>query len=171
MPTIKKILVRVLATVGAISILCVCGYVIFPRVAFGPPGSFTSDTMSHSFPSPDGKYKAVLIMDAGGGAGSGYCNARILIIPASYDEQKAALERNRYIPSEGRYEIFSGICEDFHDHTGSPKLKWLSDDSLEVDLSINSTALFADDLRLRKSDDSKKVNVKYVIEYDPVPAQ
>jgi hypothetical protein len=156
---ITKILVRLLAAVGAVSIIALCGYVVVPRLSSAPGPS-----ASHSFPSPDGKYKAVLFMDAGGGMGTGYCSTKVLIIPKSYDEQKAALERNRYRPDEGRYEVYSGPCDDFDDHSISPKLNWATDNSLEIDLSINSTALFAHVFHLRKLDDSKQVNVKYVVE-------
>jgi hypothetical protein len=156
---ITKILVRLLAAVGAVSIIAFCGHVVVPRLA-----SSRGPSASHSFPSPDGKYKAVLFMDAGGGMGTGYCFTKVLIIPKSYDEQKAALERNRDSPAEGRYEVYSGPCDFFDDHSESPKLNWVADNSLEISLSINSTGLFAHDFHLRKSDDSKQVNVKYVIE-------
>lgn len=153
---VRKVVIGILAAVGVLAVL---DYLVprHARFVLLPGWSF------HSFPSPDAKYKAVYLIDAGGAAGSGYCNAKILIIPESLDERKAALEPNQYRADEGRYDVFAGPCDSFSDHEASPKLKWASDTSLEITLSINSSALFAEDFSLKKLDDSKQVNVKYVI--------
>jgi hypothetical protein len=149
---IKKILVRFLATVGACSLLGFGGYVVVSRLrpVLDPP-------LGHSLPSPDGKYKAMLLIEAGGGAGSGYCDTQVLIIPESYDERIAALKRNRY-------EVYSGGCDELPGHDGSPKLEWVSDNNLKITLSINSSAQEPEDVRLRKLDDSQQVRVTFVVE-------
>jgi hypothetical protein len=156
---ITKILVRFLAIVGAISILGFSGYVVVPilrPVLVPPPG--------HAFLSPDGKYKAVYVLDAGGGAGGGYCLAQVLIVPASYNERMAPLDRNRWRWDVEKYEVFFGPCDSFPDHTGSPKLEWISDNNLKIALSIQSTGLMPHDFRLRGVDDSRQVRVTFVVD-------
>jgi hypothetical protein len=156
---ISKVLLRFLAFVGAVSILGFCGYVVIPKLRpmLAPP-------LTHSFPSPDGKYKAALFIDAGGGIGTGYCQAQVLIVPASYDERTAALERNRDRSDVGKYEVFYGPCDEFSNHVGSPKLDWVSDNNLKIALSINSTALFPHDFRLKKIDSSQQIQVTFVVQ-------
>jgi hypothetical protein len=156
---ITKILVRFLAIVGAVSILGFCGYVVIPKllpILNIPPG--------HAFPSPDGKYKAVLIIDAGGGGGTGYCLGYVLIVPASYDERIAALERNRWRLDVGKYEVYYGPCDELPGHIISPNLEWVSDSNLRITLSIHSTALMPHDFRLRGMDDSHQVRVTFVVD-------
>ena len=95
--------------------------------------------------------------------GTGYCDAQVLIVPGSYDERTAALEPNRYRSDVGKYEVFSGPCDDLPNHDRSPKLEWASDNDLKITLSINSTALMPEDFRLKKLDDSQQVRVAFVI--------
>jgi hypothetical protein len=71
----------------------------------------------------------------------------------------------------GSYGVYSAQCDTFRDHSNSPKLRWTADYALEITFSINSTALVTRDVRLRKLDDSKQVNVRYVVENDPNPNQ
>lgn len=156
---IKKLLVRFLATVGAISIVGLGSYVVLRELApaLDPP-------TSRSFPSPNEKYRAALLTYAGGGAISPYCHNKVLVIPTALDEREAALTPNRYRSGEGKYEVYSAPCDSFRDHTNSPKVEWTADDALEITFSINSTALFTQDIRLRKLDDSKQVKVRYIVE-------
>src|SRR6267142_1529170 len=160
---IKKVLVGFLATVGAISIVGLAGYVVLRKLApaLDPP-------TSHSFTSPKGQYRAVLLTDAGGGGISPYCQNKVLVIPTSLNEHQAALTPNRHRSGEGKYEVYSAPCDLFQDHNNSPKLEWTADDALEITFSINSTALFTHEVRLRKLDDSKQVNVRYIVEYAPI---
>jgi hypothetical protein len=67
--------------------------------------------------------------------------------------------------------VYSAQCDTFFDHSNSPKLSWTADYALEIMFSINSTALVTSGVRLRKLDDSKQVNVRYVVEYHPISHQ
>jgi hypothetical protein len=99
----------------------------------------------------------------------GCFTGKVLVLPGSVDEKQAVLIPNQWRSAESKYEIYSAQCDSFRDHTHSPKLTWISDYELEITFSIKSTAAFTGGVRLRKLDDSKRVNLKYVVEYDPVP--
>jgi hypothetical protein len=99
----------------------------------------------------------------------GCFTGKVLVLPGSVDEKQAVLIPNQWRSAESQYEIYSAQCDSFRDHTHSPKLTWISDYELEITFSIKSTAAFTGGVRLRKLDDSKRVNLKYVVEYDPVP--
>jgi hypothetical protein len=147
--TIKKILIGFLAACGAVSIVALCGYFALGALSSGA----MVKPFSHSFPSPDGKYKAVLLTYAGGSAlGDAFCYDKILIVPASISDE---------IPN-ARYEVYSANCDIFDDHTPSPKLVWTADSTLEIAFSINSTALFGRNVFVKKTDDSKQVVVRYL---------
>src|SRR5262245_10048575 len=134
---IKKALVGLLMTVGAISIVALLGYFVLralPRAA--------EHVTSRSFPSPNGAYKAVLLsyLVEGGLAINSYCYDKVLVVPSSVDEQQAVSTPNKWRSAESKYEVYLGECDTFRDHTNSPKLAWIADYELEITFSIKSTA-------------------------------
>ncbi len=136
----KKMLMRFLAAIGALSIAGLGGYFALGALSSGAGVK----PFSHSFPSPNGQYKAVLLTFSGGSAlGDAFCYDKILVVPASVSND---------VPDE-RYEVYSAQCDLFADHSTSPKLKWTSDSALEITFSINSTALSSRTVRLKKADE------------------
>jgi hypothetical protein len=164
----KKILIGFLATIGAIALLGMCGFILLRELA----PTFATPEVTFSFPSQNGKYNAVILGFAGGGGLSPYCCDKVLVIPSSVDWREAYRTPNKYKSGEGRYEIFTKQCDSFRDQTGSTKpMNWITDNELQITFSINSSAIFTEDVHLRKLDDSKQVNVKYIVEYNPIPVQ
>ncbi|MBK5183248.1 hypothetical protein [Paraburkholderia domus] len=107
----------------------------------------------HSFPSPDGNYRAELLTWAGGGGISPYCHQALLVVPASVDVGQAGLA--------SRYTVYTGECDDFSDHGFSPKIVWMSSTALHVSFSINSTATLPATVRLKKIDVTGTVRVEF----------
>lgn len=106
-----------------------------------------------SFPSPDGSYRAELLTWAGGGGLSPYCSQALLVVPTSADVKQADLV--------SRYEVYSGQCDSFADHSFSPKIVWESGNVLHVSFSINSTFTSAASVKLKKTDTTGAVKVEF----------
>lgn len=103
--------------------------------------------------SPDGKYKAMKITFAGGGA-SPFCFDSISIIFAAYPDNFA--ERDK------AYEIYSAPCGSFADRAKSPKIEWLSNSGLQITYANNLAGLGAKQPRLKAVDVTKTVHVTFV---------
>ena len=73
--------------------------------------------------SPDGKYKAVKVTMAAGGA-SPFCFDSISVVFAAYP--------NNFAERDKAYEIYSGPCGSFADRQPSPKIDWLSATALQI---------------------------------------
>jgi hypothetical protein len=110
------------------------------------------------FPSPDAKFKAAVLMFAGGGALSPYCYEKVSIVPAAAPDRDAA---------ESRFEVYSGPCDSFSSRDNiieqSPMFEWLSNTELRMTISINSTAMAPRALWLRKQDASGKIRIEFVV--------
>jgi hypothetical protein len=99
--------------------------------------------------SPDGKYKAVKVTMAGGGA-SPFCFDSIAVVFAAYPDSFA--ERDK------AYEIYSGPCGSFADHQPSPKIEWFSNAALQITYANNSEKK----PKLKDIDVTKIVHVMFV---------
>jgi hypothetical protein len=147
---IGRILLWILATVGAVVIGL---YLIAAGLVTAIPGG-KSDRYVSVVLSPNRKFKAAQITYAGGGAISPYCENTVLVVPASIPDDVAEREK--------RYEVFSAECDTFADHSRSPKVEWISDSSLKITFSINSTALTGHKVSLKKIDTSGSVGLNFV---------
>jgi hypothetical protein len=99
--------------------------------------------------SPDGKYKAVKVTLAAGGA-SPFCFDSISVVFAAYPDNFA--ERDK------AYEIYSAPCGSFADHAPSPKIDWLSNTALQITHANNP----AKKPKLKAIDVTKIVHVTFV---------
>ncbi|WP_250504040.1 hypothetical protein [Caballeronia sp. AZ7_KS35] len=106
-----------------------------------------------SFTSPSGQYQAVLLTWVGGGGISPYCDEALLVIPSPKDQPQAKLKK--------RYEVYSGECGNFADHSPSPKITWRSDDVLRVTFSINGTAAWPKKVKMKMVDASGLVRIEF----------
>jgi hypothetical protein len=84
---------------------------------------------------------------------SPYCHQALLVVPASVDAGQAGLA--------SKYEVYSGDCDDFADHSFSPKIAWMTGNTLHVSFSINSTAALSATVKLKKIDTTRAVRVEF----------
>src|SRR5947208_720828 len=112
---VGKILLWTLAAIGGVVIGL---YLIAAGLVTAIPGR-KPDRYVSAVLSPNGKFKAAQITYAGGGAISPYCENTILVVPVSISDDVAEQEK--------RYEVFSAECDNFADHSRSPKVDWISD--------------------------------------------
>jgi len=101
--------------------------------------------------SPDGKFKAVKITLASGGA-TPFCvdniAVRLAVYPDDFDEHKNA------------YEVYAAPCGRFADGTPSPKIEWLSATSLRITAAPHPAN--AKNVRMKDIDITKTVHVTFV---------
>jgi hypothetical protein len=123
---IERIVVGVLATIGGLTIFIV-GYIFLIGVTLpdlGKPDRFIS-----AYPAPDGKYKAVKLTVAGGGAISPFCNDAIFVVPITVVDEAAE--------SDERSKVYAGACNTFANHEPAPKVEWLSKEVLQITFALN----------------------------------
>jgi hypothetical protein len=149
---IKKIVIICLALIGAFEVATFALPHLFRLVL---PVQKSDDFFAKVISSPNGKYKAVVISEAGGGGLSPYCNERIAIAPS--------IVENSTIELASTYNVYSGVCDTFANHEASPELKWLSDSSLQIAISINTTAMYPRQISLKKMDASKEILVSFLV--------
>lgn len=106
-----------------------------------------------SLTSPNGDYRADLLTWAGGGGLSPYCYETLLVTPVTVSVQQAE--------SQPRYEVYSGGCGDFSDHSSSPKVSWITNNKIHVSISINETSKFPMTVKLKKTDATDTVQVVF----------
>jgi hypothetical protein len=103
--------------------------------------------------SPDGKFKAVKLTIAGGGAAP-FCYDNIVVLltvyPDDFDENRKA------------YEVYAAPCGRFSDGTPSPKIEWLSNTSLQITVAPRPASADAKTIRMKNIDISKSVHVTFV---------
>ena len=76
-----------------------------------------------SVASPDGKYKAVRVMLARGGA-QPFCSDSIAIFLSVYPDSFAVSDRN--------YEVYAGPCAAPADRAKLPRIEWLARDAVRI---------------------------------------
>ena len=103
--------------------------------------------------SPDGKFKAVKLTIARGGAAP-FCYDNIAVLLAVYPDD---FDENRKA-----YEVYAAPCGRFSDGTRSPKIEWLSNASLRITVAPHPAAADAKTIRMKNIDVSKSVHVTFV---------
>jgi hypothetical protein len=103
---------------------------------------------------PQGKFKVVQLTYASGSALTGglSCVDKVSVLPTSLDSAQA---------TEARFQVFVADCASFADHSPSPKIEWLTDSSIKITASIDSTALVVTPVNMRKSDVSGTVRIQF----------
>jgi hypothetical protein len=148
---IGRILVGVLATIGGLTIIAV-GFGVLVGTGLdrviGEPNRFVSAT-----PSPDGNHNAVRLTIAGGGGLSPFCTDKIFVVPQTVSNDAAVRDQSN--------EVYAGTCDFFMSHDPSPKIEWLSSDTLQITFSINSTALYGRSASLKKLGASGSIHVQF----------
>jgi hypothetical protein len=82
-----------------------------------------ADKTVTSVASPDGKYKAVRVMSARGGA-QPFCSDTIAIFLSVYPDSFAVSDRN--------YEVYAAPCARPADRAKLPQIEWLARDAVRV---------------------------------------
>jgi hypothetical protein len=113
-----------------------------------------ADKKTTSFVAPDGKFKAVKITVASGGA-SPFCFDSVSVLLAVYPDEFALREK--------AYEIYAAPCASFASREPSPKIEWLSGTGLQI------TAVPSAKARSKNIDVTKSVHVT-VLERDRAAA-
>ena len=117
----KSFIVGFLIVVAAIAVI---------SIYFGFAVDKTAKSVA-AFPSPNGKYKAVEITLARGGARP-FCFDSVSVIFASYPDNFAERDKG--------YEVYSAPCGKFADGQASPKIAWRSNTDLQIDYVDQPTA-------------------------------
>jgi hypothetical protein len=60
-----------------------------------------------------------------------------------------------------KYEVYSGDCDVFGDHSSSPKIAGATGNALHVSFSIDSTAAFPAMVKLKKIDTTGAVKIEF----------
>ena len=104
--------------------------------------------------SPDGKYKAVRVSLAGGGAAP-FCFDTISVFLSVYPDNFAERE-SKY------YEVYGALCAAPAKRAGLPTIEWLSNSSVRITYAPDMAAADAKTPRLKTIDASKFVHVTFV---------
>ena len=104
--------------------------------------------------SPDGKYKAVRVSIAGGGAAP-FCFDTISIFLTIYPDNFAEREGKTY-------EVYGAPCAAPAKRAALPKIEWLSNSELRVTTAPDLSAADAKPPRMKAFDASKFVHVSFV---------
>jgi hypothetical protein len=101
--------------------------------------------------SPDGKFKAVAVTLAGGGA-QPFCLNSVSVLLAVYPDEFAEREK--------AYEVYAAPCAAFATGDVSPKLEWLSGTALQIAHAAYAAGAKAP--RFKTIDVTKSVHVTFV---------
>jgi hypothetical protein len=146
----KCITVYILALVGAFEIATI----VLPHlVGMEPSSPNGGELVAKTFPSPSGKYKAIVFTNTGGGAISPSCFQRVSVAPTEMKDSD--------VEREAKHEVYSGTCDSFANHDSAPKLEWTTETSLRIEFPINATAISPIKVSLKKSDASNTVSVSF----------
>jgi hypothetical protein len=103
--------------------------------------------------SPDGKFKAIKVTVAGGGA-TPFCFDTVSVMLAVYPDD--SVDRRK------EYEIYSALCGTFADGGKSPKIEWLSHSALQITYAAVPPVSDARPPRTRDIDVTKSVHITVV---------
>jgi hypothetical protein len=137
-----------LSIVGAVTIM---KYGVTTLLSLTPDPDDDVTTTSHL--SPDGKYNATYVSRSGGGAIAPFCSDKIFVFNNS-------LTINDVI-THPEYEVYSAECDIFFNLDASPQLKWNSNNNLQIDFATNATQSLSREFKLRGSDASEKIQVRF----------
>jgi hypothetical protein len=104
--------------------------------------------------SPDGKYKAVRVLLAGGGTAP-FCFDTISIFLSVYPDNFAERE-SKY------YEVYGAPCAAPTKRAALPKIEWLSNSAVRIIYAPDAAAADAKTPRLKTIDASRFVHVTFV---------
>ncbi|NWB99255.1 hypothetical protein HX882_25515 [Pseudomonas gingeri] len=139
-------------------ILMVIGFIVVLKYSFMalvPFGGGSDDDQSIKiYPSPNGRYNAVHVWHAGGGALAPFCVDSILVFDSLLDIGEAVKKAD--------YEIYSSECDVFSDQEASPKIHWASNQSLQVDFAIGATRMYSRKVSLRAFDASGAIQIRFL---------
>ena len=110
-----------------------------------------ADKTVSAMAAPDGKFKAVTISIAGGGA-TPFCVVSISVLLAVYPDDFAEREKS--------YEVFAAPCGKFADGAPSPKLEWLSGTALQI--THVPVAGSAKQPKLKNIDATRSVHINFI---------
>ena len=102
------------------------------------------DEPTKEFLSPNGSMKAVVVVRAGGGGISPYCNSSVYVVPSAN------------APLGPEFTVFDGDCVTFQEF--DQDVAWVSDQSLRIGLSALSGKM-----TFRGTDKSGQVRVDFVL--------
>lgn len=137
-------------TIGILSLCLILGTIVFGLGWLSPLGD---DYYVKLYPSPSGHMKAAHISRFGGGGIASYCSEAIAVAPMSADEAEITAEK---------FEVYSsGECDTFADHSLSPTIEWISDETLRIGFSINRTAATMKTVQLRGQDLSGRIGIEF----------
>ena len=103
---------------------------------------------------PYGQFKVVHLTYTNGSALTGglSCLNKVSVLPTSVDNSQAI---------DARFQVFVAECATFSDHSPSPRIEWLTDNSLKITASINTTALAMAPLNVRKLDATGTIRLQF----------
>ena len=110
------------------------------------------DTTFTAFPSPDGRYKVVLLSLAGGGK-TPLCFESISVFLSVYPDS--------FAESEKAYQIYASPCATPANPAAAPQVEWLSNTALRITYTPAPAGLDVSNLRRRLVDASKYVRIEY----------
>ncbi|WP_456024365.1 hypothetical protein [Pseudomonas protegens] len=111
------------------------------------------DVTKLAYLSPNGKYSAVHVTSAGGGAVAPFCSDTVFVFNS--------LQTIDEVIAHPEYQVYSAECDVFFDHEASPTVKWDSDSDLQIDFAIGASRIVSRDVKLRASDASGKIQVRF----------
>jgi hypothetical protein len=115
----RRLLVRCLAASGAIW-LSLHGVV---WILSNTKGYWAPEHAAASFPSPDGRFKAVVFLSIGGGPAASYCGTSVYVVPVTRAEADS---------QEGANLVYSGNCGGMSEGHWDKNLIWRGPDLLEI---------------------------------------
>jgi hypothetical protein len=125
---IKRWLLLGLAIIGALYIASL----IVPRVLRPSPKPVKEDSVRNIVYSPDGKFKAVLFNENGGGGISPYCFDFISVVPASVPNPTANQDSYRVYEASCHTLGFMKSQDGRRMMVGAPLIHWSSNSVLEI---------------------------------------
>jgi len=138
----------ILVVVGALTIL---KYGAIALLSLGPDAD--DDVTKMAYLSPNGKYTAVHVTRAGGGAIAPFCSDTVFIFNS--------LQTIDEVITHPEYQVYYAVWDVFFDHQASPAVKWDSESDLQIDFAIGATRIVSRDVKLRASDASGKIRVRF----------
>lgn len=138
----------ILVVVGALTLL---KYGAIKLLSLSPDSD--DDVTTTVYLSPGGKYTAAHVTRAGGGAIAPFCSDTVFVFNR--------LQTIDEVIAHPEYQVYSAECDVFFDHEASPKVRWDSDSDLQIDFAIGATRIVSRDVKLRASDASGKIQVRF----------
>jgi hypothetical protein len=144
---VGKLLVWSLAGIGTL-------WVAFHGVAWVAritKGYWSTEKAAASFPSPDGRFKAVVFVSMGGGPGTSYCGTSVYVVPATFADAWIGGLSNL---------VYSAHCGGMSEGHWEQNIIWRSPRLLEI--AFDPTAGAADGgLEIREDAIRGEVQIKF----------